>query len=270
MDDNSSDTTPEADKGPGEKTPRQILVEVLIVFGAVTFLCAVFYQLKFVVPFFQNHHQIFIAALFLFVPTEILIRRNASFTEYGLSHRPLGKGLLVFFVAALVVFPLFGVGFYLYYQHVCGAVVAGQRLLWGLLPPPRQYVTLCRSFVQRWSWSSLSIPKGYWEVVLGQLVAVGLTEEYFFRGYIQTRLEQAWPSRRRFLGAKVGPSLVTASALFALGHLLVDFNGLRLAVFFPGLVFGWMRNLTGSILAGVLFHASANLVSDVLHRSFLF
>ena len=255
---------------PAEKTPRQIVIEVLLVFTAVTFLCAVFYQLKFVVPFFRDHHQIFIAALFLFVPTEILIRRNASFNEYGLSHRPLGKGLAVFAVASLVVFPLFGLGFYLYYQHVCSAVAAGQRLLWGLVPAPRQYVSLCRSFVQKWRWSSLRIPAGYWEVVLGQLVAVGLTEEYFFRGYIQTRLEHAWPSRRRLLGAPVGRSLVVASLLFALGHLLVDFNGLRLAVFFPGLVFGWMRNLTGSILAGVLFHALANLVSDVLHRSFLF
>ena len=253
-----------------ERTPRQILFEVLLVFGAVTFLCAVFYQLKFVVPFFRNHHQIFIAALFLFVPTEILIRRNASFAEHGLSHRPLGKGVLVFLVASLVVFPLFGLGFYLYYQHICGAVVAGQRLLWGLLPAPRQYISLCRGFVRRWSLSSFRIPAGYWEVVLGQLVAVGLTEEYFFRGYIQTRLERVWPSRRRFLGAPVGRSLVVASALFALGHLLVDFNGLRLAVFFPGLVFGWMRNLTGSILAGVLFHAAANLVSDLLHKSFLF
>ncbi len=268
--DDGSDTTPEANEPSKEpKTPRQILVEVLIVFGGVTFLCAVLFQLKNVVPFLRVHHQLFIAALFLFVPTEILIRRNESFTEYGLSHRPLGKGLLVFFVTSLVVFPLFALGFYVFYQHVCGAVVAGQRLLWGLVPAPGQYLSMCRGFVQRWSLSSLRVPPGYWEKVLGQLIAVGLTEEYFFRGYIQTRLETVWPSRRRFLWAPVGPSLVVASVLFALGHLLVDFNALRLAVFFPGLVFGWMRNLTGSILAGVLFHAAANLVSDLLHKSFI-
>lgn len=249
-------------------TPRQLLIEVLVVFGAVTFLCAVFYQLKFVVPFFRNHHQIFIAALFLFVPTELLIRRNASFTEYGLTHRPLGKGLLVFAGAALVVFPLFFLGFYLYYQHVCGAVAAGQRLLWGLLPAPRQYRSLCRGFVGHWSRASLRLPGGYWEVVLGQLIAVGIPEEYFFRGYMQTRLEGVWPPRRKLLGAPVGPSLVVTSVLFALGHLLVDFNALRLAVFFPGLVFGWMRQFTGSILAGVLFHALSNLISDILHKSF--
>ena len=63
-------------------------------------------------------------------------------------------------------------------------------------------------------------------------------------------------------------TLLVASVLFALGHLLVDFNGLRLAVFFPALVFGWMRQYSGSILASVLFHASSNLVSELLHDSF--
>ena len=40
-----------------------------------------------------------------------------------------------------------------------------------------------------------------------------------------------------------------------------------LAVFFPGLLFGLLRMHTGSILAGTLFHASCNLLIDILHRS---
>ena len=59
-----------------------------------------------------------------------------------------------------------------------------------------------------------------------------------------------------------------SSALFALGHLLVIPNPQRLAVFFPALVFGWMRARTGSIAAGATFHALCNVVSDVLHTSY--
>jgi membrane protease YdiL (CAAX protease family) len=39
-------------------------------------------------------------------------------------------------------------------------------------------------------------------------------------------------------------------------------------VFFPGLAFGWMRARTGSLAAGTAFHASCNLLSEILHASF--
>jgi hypothetical protein len=59
-----------------------------------------------------------------------------------------------------------------------------------------------------------------------------------------------------------------SSALFALGHFLVDFQPARLAVFFPALAFGWMRSRSGSIAAGATFHALCNLLSEMLHESF--
>ena len=65
------------------------------------------------------------------------------------------------------------------------------------------------------------------------------------------------------LGAPVGWALVVSSALFALGHVAVIPNPQRLAVFFPALLFGWMRARTGSIAAGASFHALCNVVSDV-------
>jgi len=96
---------------------------------------------------------------------------------------------------------------------------------------------------------------------------VALPEEVFFRGYLLGRLEAVWPSRRSLFGAPVGAALVVSAVLFALGHFLVDFNPQRLAVFFPALVFGWMRARTGSVAAGALFHAACNLLSEVLHAS---
>ncbi len=51
-------------------------------------------------------------------------------------------------------------------------------------------------------------------------------------------------------------------------HLEWSLFGLRLAVFFPSLAFGWLRSATGSIVAPVFFHASCNLISKFMHDSF--
>jgi membrane protease YdiL (CAAX protease family) len=72
------------------------------------------------------------------------------------------------------------------------------------------------------------------------------------------------------LGAALGPGILVASALFAVGHLLTEVKPDRLAVFFPALVFGWLRARTGSIGAGVLFHAACNLFAAWLARSYGF
>jgi membrane protease YdiL (CAAX protease family) len=99
-------------------------------------------------------------------------------------------------------------------------------------------------------------------------VVVAIPEELFFRGYLMPALERRWPATRRLLGAPVGWALLLSSALFAIGHLVVVPNPQRLAVFFPALVFGWMRARTGSIAAGAFYHALCNVLSDLLHGSF--
>ena len=38
--------------------------------------------------------------------------------------------------------------------------------------------------------------------------------------------------------------------------------------FFPALIFGWMRERTGTVLGSALFHAFANLYMMILEASF--
>jgi membrane protease YdiL (CAAX protease family) len=97
--------------------------------------------------------------------------------------------------------------------------------------------------------------------VFGQLIIIALPEEAFYRGYLQSRLDDAMPQRLRVLGASVGPGIVVASVIFALGHFATIREPARLAVFFPSLLFGWLRARTRGIGAGVAFHASCNLFS---------
>ena len=118
------------------------------------------------------------------------------------------------------------------------------------------------------SGGQLRLPPDFALLALNQVLVIAIPEELFFRGYLQGRLEARWPPGRRLLGAGVGRALLLSSVLFALGHFLVDFNPQRLAVFFPGLIFGWMRARTGSIAAGAGFHALCNLLADVLHGSY--
>jgi membrane protease YdiL (CAAX protease family) len=106
------------------------------------------------------------------------------------------------------------------------------------------------------------------DLVLGQLLVIALPEEAFFRGYLQSRLDRALPPTWSVAGARIGPSLFLTSAIFAIGHLLTLPNPARLAVFFPSLLFGWLRARTGGIGAGFVFHALCNLLSAALQRAY--
>jgi len=96
---------------------------------------------------------------------------------------------------------------------------------------------------------------------------VALPEEFFYRGYLQTRLRDAWPWGRVVLGVRLGPAFFLTAALFALGHLAI-FQVWRLGVFFPALLFGFLREKTGTVIGAALFHALCNLAVLVLEASF--
>jgi uncharacterized protein len=103
----------------------------------------------------------------------------------------------------------------------------------------------------------------------GQLLMIALPEEAFYRGYLQTTLDRELGRSVTVLGTRIGVGVVATSAIFAVGHLLTELNPARLAVFFPSLVFGILRARTGGIGASVVFHAMCNLFSAYLIRSYL-
>jgi membrane protease YdiL (CAAX protease family) len=105
---------------------------------------------------------------------------------------------------------------------------------------------------------------GFASDALGQFLVIALPEEAFYRGYLQTRLDEAWKPNVSVLGTRVGPALVVASAIFAIGHLATEVNPNRLAVFFPALLFGWLRNRHGGIGSAAAVHALCNLFASYL------
>lgn len=150
--------------------------------------------------------------------------------------RACGKACAWGFGCALLLFPPFWIGYVLWYEPRTGFAAAA---------PP-----------------SLDSD------VFGQLLGIALPEEAFYRGYLQSALDRAWPPTRRVLGAPLGAGILVSSALFALGHFLTEPVLGRLAVFFPSLVFGYLRARTGGIGAPMLLHALCNLFATYLGRSY--
>jgi uncharacterized protein len=111
-------------------------------------------------------------------------------------------------------------------------------------------------------------PASYNDDLFGQALVVALPEEAFYRGYLMRAFDQRSRRRWRLLGADVGPSLVWTSALFALGHFATEPNPSRLAVFFPAIVFGWLRCRTGGVGAGIVFHVLCNVFASTLGRGY--
>lgn len=149
---------------------------------------------------------------------------------------------------------------------------AARALFWGLaltavIAVP--YYFAWKSWWQpRLSFSLAPRPAEAADELLGQLLVIALPEEAFYRGYLQSRLDEVWAPRWRVLGAPLGPGLVAASMIFAAGHLATVQVPARLAVFFPALLFGWLRARTGGIGASVCFHAACNVYSLLLGRGY--
>ena len=73
-----------------------------------------------------------------------------------------------------------------------------------------------------------------------------------------------------FLGVELAPSAWSMqAALFAALHFAVEPHPARLAVFFPALLFGWVRAWRGGIGAAKALHALSKLYSEILARSWL-
>jgi membrane protease YdiL (CAAX protease family) len=103
------------------------------------------------------------------------------------------------------------------------------------------------------------VPKDAWLLVPYHLFFVAIPEEFFYRGYFQTRLNEVFPRKFVLFGVAFGWPLLIASLFFAFGHSLVVIRWWHFATFFPGLLFGWLREKTGQPLAGALLHAWANV-----------
>lgn len=237
---------------------REVLVFWALAFGAI----ALGQALGGAVPFIGRNVKAIAAAAFLFLPAWSLRRHGDTWDDLGVPDLPwrsraagrrfaidLGWGLGTF----VLLLPL---------------VVAGFALIVWSVPHLPDWLRFWIPYQRAPTSPALVLPDAFLLLSLDQLLVVALPEEVFFRGYVQTRLKQAWGAGRlRIFGVRMGAYFWVSQILFALAHL-GSFDVSRLPVLFPSILFGWLREKTGSVGAAIWVHAGSNLLIKVLEASF--
>jgi uncharacterized protein len=192
-------------------------------------------------------HEVLLAAvpiLFMFAPVYVCRLRGVDSWSYPL-HVPAFSDRAAWLEAA----------------RLAGAVIAIVAVPWLIGYHLWQTVLFDRSF-------SADLPRQWWWLVPYHLFFVAIPEEFFYRGYLQTRLDELWTPRWRVLGADLGPGWLLTCLLFAFGHSIVLFQWWHFAIFFPSLIFGWLRARSGGVAAGALFHAWCNVTVTFLDAAY--
>jgi uncharacterized protein len=217
--------------------------EAVTVWGAVIGGLAGLQLIAWFVPALGSLVGACAVAAFLYVPLRLLERRGQDAADAGWRFDRLRQDLIWSLAVCALVLPLFA-----------GVFVLFVRWFAHLPPETRHWIAPYARFRE----FHLRVPTS-WEFA-GQVAgnaAVAFSEEFFYRGYMTLRFEERW---------RPVPSAVAAAALFAVGHLLTPAPW-RLAVFFPALLFAWLRNRTGTIIGASIAHFLCNVWLLVLERS---
>ena len=173
--------------------------------------------------------------LWFLVPFAIITVTKRPYERYGLTWQNLGSPRFHLATAA-VIFGGYALGHYLF-----------AHLMFGLHFEP-------------------TLPPNFIETAFAQIVVVGLSEEFFFRGYLQTQLDAKYGRPHRFLGADWGRGLIYAALLFGACHIVTgDLSRMRTAFF--GLFAGWLRARSDSIAVPATYHGLANLLYEFMALS---
>lgn len=237
-------------------------------FAVVGVLVTALVRIDLTLPWIGHLGSALISLLFLYVPLYVAGKRGEDLREYGFRPEPVSRGLTIAAVALVVVVPLFVLGFFGFYEVVCHTEPLSRLAprgmcghYGGLANLHLPELGLFESGTRR-----ANTLTAEWCAV--QWLVVGLPEELFFRGFLLAKLEARFPPKRRWLGGGIGLALVLSALAFALIHLPKDGDPRALATFFPGLLFGWMRSATGSILASTITHGCSNILARTLELAF--
>lgn len=216
--------------------------------------------------------------VFLYLPITWLDRQGIPLSAYGFTSANWKKEALIGLKWSLAILPPFALlfaGFVLALPHLPDswvrvmtpygheALSPALRLPHPPLPEPLPALLAALGVAPA---GMVERATGLILLVVDQLFVVALSEEFFYRGFLQARLQLALPGGPTFAGATVGRAFWLTQALFAVGHL-AELLPWRLSVFFPALLFGLLRERTGTVVAGTVLHALCNLATFTLEAS---
>lgn len=222
-----------------ESKRRSLILELGIVTAALVIAARVLFLIRNAFPIGPWVPAI-VAVLFLYAPILVLWRRGRPIDFLDRGWRRCLRSVVVFIVAAAIIFPPFLVA-----THGWQIVVMDHH------------------------WLGLARFPDFLTVAAFQILLVALPEEFYFRGYFQSTIDRVFVKRWRILGVRLGWGWIITAAVFALAHSVVVYQWWHFAIFFPALLFGYMRERTGSITAPLLFHAASNVLMNWLVRCYV-
>jgi membrane protease YdiL (CAAX protease family) len=208
---------------------KKIIKEVSLLWTVIFAILITLKLLSFSIGLIKEYYSLFTGILLVYLPIYVFIKKKEKidFIDYTFSN----------FIKSLKPFFIFSV-----------LTLAPLVVLVYLLP---------------WTdFREVSFLK-YLEVFFFHLIMVALPEEFFFRGYFQSRLNQVFEKKWNLFGVKVGFSLIITSIVFALSHSLITLKIWHPLIFIPALGFGWLFEKTKTITASVFYHALCNLLAYV-------
>ncbi len=226
---------------------------------------------------FLNH------TLMMGIPLLLLALTRRSFSAYGISFKNMKYHLKIVLICLLPVLIASSVFAFVDWEKWSGALILAPVKL-GLLfvmaallrkqPTLGNGVTLCALLL--FAVTPLSAGTITGKNIIGffyHFIFVGFGEEILFRGYFQSRLNIAFGRPFRFLGVKWGWGIIIVSLIFGFAHVLNPYNpflgrfGLcwpyGFWTFFSGLMFGYLREKTGSIVTPALIHGIPNAFASL-------
>jgi len=162
------------------------------------------------------------------IPTAL---QKREFPRFGFNTRQIKDSLIMLGWTCAVLFPL----------TFCGLWILKS---FGLKPPLVPVLSQGRDWV-------------YW--LFYQFMYVALSEEVFFRGYLQSNiLRLTTPAMGKLPRLHQWTIIVISAACFTAAHIIIQGQIISVLIFLPGLVLGWLFIRTRSLLAPILFHGLAN------------
>jgi membrane protease YdiL (CAAX protease family) len=217
---------------------------------------------------FLNH------TLMMGIPLLLLVLTRRSFAVYGISFKNMKYHLKIVLICLLPVMIASSVFAFVDWEKWSGALILAPvylALLFVLAGFLRKQPSLGNGVTLGVFLLLAATPLSAGTItgknILGFLyhfIFVGFGEEILFRGYFQSRLNIAFGRPFRFFGVKWGWGIIIVSLIFGFAHVLNPFNpflgqfGLvwpyGFWTFFTGLLFGYLREKTGSVVAPALIH----------------
>ena len=228
-----------------EKTPNNTAAprlsefqEILVAFGAI--VLSLFVTAQFIPSGIQEYAYSIILASMVWLPVLRIEKRGYKLSDYGIHLKGFWKEIGFALIWMAVIFPPFIVG-----NHFWKLWITGHHYFSFALPE-----------------------KNLLYIFFEQAVLIALPEEFFYRSWVLTVFSKRWPKAMQVLGGDFGKAVFLTSALFAIGHLATIPLPFRLGVFFPSLLFCWMRMKRGSIISPIILHGLSNLLMAVLNASY--